>query len=323
MASLASTIIPSHLLPAPPQGIYPNVPSEIYHRWECVNNTRLSWLNAGTPASMRAKIFDPPKSTPALKLGSAIHAAFLQPDLFEKEYLVATGCVEKTGKGTNCSRNGSVYRNGKWYCGQHDPLNGAAVEHGKIVLPQDDFDLCLRMRDAAWAHPGVRDLMKDAQVELSTVAVDGIGLTRKCRFDVLPVAAPWLVDVKSTDAESEEDYQWSLYHCGYHRQAWSYLDQAERLGHRRDDFVHLVLPKNPPHIPALIPIGKLSIEKGRDEVERLSKLYKRCQDAGVWPGLRWNWGDDGKPQRYVIRPMELPERILREAIHEQHRISIW
>ena len=249
-------------------GLYPNVPAEEYHRWPHVSQSRLKVLRDKSPAHLRHEMDNPPEPTPAMVLGTAVHLAVLQPDLFRTEYVKAPDVDRRT-------------KAGKALWAEY------AAEWGEDrMLRADDYDLCLAMRDAVYTHPVARKLLDGASArEQSAVWVDPTtGLTCKGRFDAVCEDTGAIVELKTTSDASPTVFPRSIYRYGYYIQGAHYLSGAQTLGIKVDLFPIIAVESEPPHCVAVYQVEDLAIKAGLDELRPLMETYARCQESGVWPG---------------------------------------
>ena len=90
-------------------GIYQSVPAEEYHGLEGrASSTVLRKILNKSPAHGKAKMEDDSDPTPAMKFGTRMHTALLEPYRFEKDYAVADKCSATTGSGSRCKSSGQV-----------------------------------------------------------------------------------------------------------------------------------------------------------------------------------------------------------------------
>jgi hypothetical protein len=313
----------SVLLSAPGPGLYRDVPAETYHRWNAANNSWLNVLHDESPADLHEQIVNPPAPTKDKTLGSAIHAAILQPELFEKTYAMAGGCAGTTAKGSACTFAGSIFRDGKWYCKTHDPLKGVAVNSDRIILSEEDYGMCMRAKEGCEKHPLVHSLLSDPSniIEVTIVVLDKNGILRRSRLDILQPSRRLVVDLKTTDDVSKAAFSRSIDSFGYYRQGPFYLDNLALLpsdalgGVAYEEFVMIAIPKKKsgPIIPRVFRLTDSDKEKGHDELHGLLAEWQRCRTTGLWPGHGWQWNAKGTDGEYVVEDIELSEWAYRRA----------
>lgn len=274
------------ITPAP--GIYPGVPMELYHAWDCASNSRLSRLRQ-SPAHLKAYLEQPPEERSALVIGRAAHATILEPETFDSVYTVAGQCTAIKKDKDRCSNGGtSLHSELGWLCGVHGKGLHAGFSTTQFVLPEAMFSACRGMRNAVHAHKAASALlagMHDA--ELSVVWNDAeTGVSCKARFDGLArqIADGTILDVKTTTDASERAFERSIFSWGYHRQAAFYLDAAAASGIEARNFVIIAVEKEPPYAVAVYRLTEGAIDAGRDQLRIALARYAECTARNEWPG---------------------------------------
>lgn len=244
------------------------LPYDTYARWDAVNHTVLRLFNR-TPAHAREAMVNPPNQTKAQHFGRAVHAAILEPEKFEATWVPAP----KHEKRTTAEKRA-------WARLQ--------VEHPGEILPQEEYDLCLRMRDSVWAHPTAAEILKgDGRNEASFRWLDPeTGVRCKLRLDRLTTLASWsvIVDLKTAKNASQVAFSRDLHKFHYHQQAAMYLEGVNVVAPRDRKFLFIVVEKAPPFCVAVYELEDDALEVGRDEYHKHLRTYAECMASGVWPG---------------------------------------
>lgn len=118
-------------------GLYEGLPAEQYHALEGrASSSILRKIVTDTPAHAKAYMDDDSDPTPAMKFGTQMHEAVLQPERFEARHAVSTDCHAVTGSGSRCGSSGKVpYRTEEgdviWFCGRssHQPDEHSSDPH--------------------------------------------------------------------------------------------------------------------------------------------------------------------------------------------------
>lgn len=163
---------------------------------------------------------------------------------------------------------------------------------GKVILGADKWETVQRCIDGAKKCQLLCDIVTESMCEVSmwtqclvpVVATDDKGpihqkLLLKCRFDILPKDDKIVLDLKTTDDASEEEWQRSIERHRYHRQAAWYIDV---LGERRAWFFALI--EKPTGFVRITQLHPAAIEAGRQENERDLAKLAWCQATGAFPG---------------------------------------
>jgi exodeoxyribonuclease VIII len=269
----------SGLLPAPEPGIYRDVPMDVYQRWDAVSNSRLMLLDR-SPAHLKAAIGSPKAETDALRLGTILHSAILEPERFAQTYQRAERCSAIKKDKDQCANMGIEYA-GAWLCGVHGGTRGGPV------LSPSDYAMCLGVCASTRQHTRANALLSGPGMnELSLVWIDEeTGLTCKARLDriSLLLAGGAIVDAKSTRDARMRPFAKAIYQYGYHRQGALYVPGARKLGLEVEHYVIMPFEKEAPFAVATYRLDAGAMDAGEIEVRRLLRLYAECVNKNEWP----------------------------------------
>jgi len=252
-------------------GIYSGISNDDYHGGVGISKSGLDVL-ARSPLHYWSKYLDPNRErkepTPAMKLGTAIHTAVLEPDEFTKRHMVAPQVDRRTkdGKAT-------------W-----EQFVADAEAAGADLISADDFATCQAISRQVREHPTARKVFANGTPELSAYWTDAeTGLLCKCRPDWLGL--PLIVDLKSTEDASAEGFAKSAWNFRYWVQAAWYVDGIEQAtGQRPDAFVFAAFEKSAPYACAFYFADEAMLDMGRREYRRLLRILADCTAADRWPG---------------------------------------
>lgn len=282
--ALAATDAKLTSIPAPPPGIYEDVPMEVYLLWDAISNSQLSLL-ARSPAHLLAAKTHPRPQTPAQKIGTAAHCAVLEPAVFAKQYVAADRCTAtKKGDGLRCNNGGIMFSDEEgWRCGVHP---AAKPKPGLTILTGEEYALCCGVQKSLLGHERAALLTGRGYNELSMVWVDReTGLTCKARLDriALEIAGGAIIDLKSTQDARRRAFALTIYKYGYHRQGAWYTPAARDLGLPVEHYVMLPFEKEPPYACNFHRLGQATLDAGEAEVRHLLRLAAECREKGEWP----------------------------------------
>ena len=200
------------------------------------------------------------EDTTALMKFRAIHTAVLEPNDFDKRYVVYPG---KTRRGKDWDA----------FCEEHA---------GCEIIKADEREKILNIAEAIWNHPVAGAIFAEGEAERSIAWTDPrTGLACKGRLD-------WwnpyvLADLKSgpVNARVFAMLAAKLY---YHVQLSWYSDGlAIETGYRPP--VKLVVAEpEPPHAVGVFSLGTDEIAIGREVYEEWLDRVIECERAGAWPG---------------------------------------
>lgn len=262
--------------------------NEDYHEAPGVSKSHLDIIDGSSPRHYWQRYLNPERPveepTDALRVGNAIHAAILQPNLFESRYAAAPKVDKRTTIGKEAYaafKRGSV---------------------GKEELSAIEFKLCLEMRDAVHAHPVARGLLMHGTAEHSFFCTHAeTGELIKCRTDYVTDDGDMVVDLKSTTDASPHSFARDAGNYRYDLAPPWYFDVIGAVtGRTPRNWVWLAVEKEPPYAIGIYYAQKHDIIRARDTARRnfLQILHHRRLNA---------WPDYGE----VVRPLEMPAYIKR------------
>lgn len=275
----------------PEIGIHEGISETVYRSAPGLNQSTLKPILV-CPAKAREAELNPPEQTESKALGQAGHFAILQPEQFEEQYIARPAGMERRSNAGKAAWKAFEERN-----------------KGKVVLDQEDLDLCLSIRDAVWAHPMAREILGGRRMaEASAWWEDPeTGLLCKGRMDAICVLGSdtVVVDLKTTRDASPRAFARDAANFGYHFQGAYYLGGLDALVSRERRWVLIAAEKTPPDLVAVYEFDWESLEAGRREVRAALTLWKECSDSGIWPGYP-----------IEIQTLELPRWALSRAAEE-------
>lgn len=233
--------------------------------------------------------------TTAQFIGSAFHSCLLEPEDFAARYVVAPKFDRRTKDGK-----------AGWEAFQSENA-------GKLLLDQCQNDQLFDMAEAVHNHEAAHALLTGAsgQAELSAFWNDlETGLFLRCRPDFLRDDGI-VVDVKTTDDASLEEFSRSIVKWRYHVQAAFYLDglavAIKQSGSDRvvpDQFVFLVVEKKPPYAVACYVLDEEAIALGREEYREDVLRLAGAKALNMFPGYGNKIQKISVPVWYAARSRE-------------------
>jgi hypothetical protein len=171
------------------------------------------------------------KETAALRLGTAIHMALLEPDRFASTYVIHPKIDRRRNEGKAAWAELEVEK---------------AANPDKLWLPEDEHQQLIAMRDAVLASPLARKIIEACerveQCHRWKDRIFGSGLEMKARLDLSSDRSPLVVDLKSTEDASPEGFSKSVVKYCYDTQAVWYLSgEADRKGVPLDELTYVVI----------------------------------------------------------------------------------
>jgi len=250
-------------------GIYENLTNEQYHAAPGVSNSTLKtflvsplhcWhatlnpelecalcgVSRGKHANLPCQFFSARAETPALRLGSALHTATLEPEKFMERYAPRPAAADYTEALT------TVQSMQEWLIAQGLPFKKSAAkpelqavcreakaplledmlsaqakkDYGKKYLDKAEWAQACRMAAALERESALKPYLADGVGEVSIFALDpDTGLLLKCRVDWMAARSRVIVDPKtfSTRGRTVDAAVASAIQFDYHTQPWFYL----------------------------------------------------------------------------------------------------
>jgi len=244
--------------------------SEDYHSGPGVSNSGLKLIGDKTPLHFWARYLDPKrrqvKGSAPMFVGTALHAAALEPSVFARTYVEAPFSA----------RNAAGYK--AWAKEQ--------AEAGSLILMPDEAANVAGMRRALWSDPEVAALFQDVfEFEYSAYATDPVtGALVRIRMDMLTNGG-WVVDLKKTQDASPAALAKTIANYGYFHQDAFYTDVLEwACGEPPAGFLFVFVEELPPHAVKVVRIVEEDRDRGRRLYRRNLNTYARCLESGQWPG---------------------------------------
>ena len=237
------------------------VTSGEYHRLpDSVSCSGLKHL-LRSPAHFQAYLQQPFDDKP--NLGTALHCAILEPDVFESTYAFYNG--DRRGKAFTAFE-------------EENP--------GKAILSKKEWDSVIGMRNAVMVYQDfpLWQALQSSKREMSVFWTDEeTGVQCRVRFDSL--LAPFSIfDLKTTTDARPECFIKQAVRLDYDLQAAMYTEAARRFTGELLPFNFIGLETEAPHGIWLMPAGQSMIDNGWAKFRKALALYKRCKETGHWPG---------------------------------------
>jgi exodeoxyribonuclease VIII len=163
-----------------------------------------------SPAHYKAWLTRPREETKALRIGSAVHMAALQPDKFIRSYAMAPEADRRTKEGKAV-----------WEAFQ------SSLKEGQVGLAFDEYNQVITLADAfktTAEQAGIEDCFSsDAWVECPLTAKDHRTPIKGIPDSVAPTG--WIYDLKTTSDDcTERSALRTILSWGYHVQAAHYCN---------------------------------------------------------------------------------------------------
>ena len=236
---------------------------QAYRAFPALNQSAAKQLLV-SPAHYQAYINTPQEETKALRFGTFVHSAILEPHTLNDLYATAPEVDRRTKEGKETWAAFATLNAGKTILDAEESAIGHLVaSHARMALKKHGvtFDATEVMYDVNYNGVPLK------------AAIDG-------------VAGDYLWDIKTTGAgeATPAGMLKSIRNYRYNLQAyWYRLVYELATGHRPLGFRFLFVEKEPPFATAVCEIGPELMSWAVADFEKAVTLYRDCTASNVWP----------------------------------------
>ena len=226
-------------------------------------------------------------------LGSAFHKIVLEPETFDKEFMIMPHFDRRTKEG----RLG--------YENLMNKVQGECI----TLITKEQYDTICGMRDSIMSNPYARKLI-NGNIEQSMYFTDELTKVGcKCRPDVWRKVADRVVitDLKSAKSVMPNDFMRDCVKYHYDLQTAMYREGVSKtLNMPKDniDFVFIAVEKKPPYLLNIMQADTYVIQKGEADFREFIGTYKECKETNNYYGLN---GANG-----IINTLSLPDYLIKK-----------
>lgn len=247
-------MIATETFPGP--GIWPHVPFADYLKWPLFSNSKFK-AGRESMAHLKAELDGERFLVPSddMILGSAMHVAFLEPELVPTRVALWKG---------------EARRGDEWKAFKEENA-------GKIILTANAHAKLTGMVRSLRAHPWVRSIIGSIEAtELSAIGkIHGVPF--KGRLDAL--APDMILDLKKVRSGDSRSFTSACMTYGYHTQGFCYRKLFDR-----DRFVLLTVEDEPPFDVVPYELSPAFLRHGERDAIVILDQYKFAQRTNQWPG---------------------------------------
>ena len=210
--------------------------------------------------------------TDALRLGDAFHAAGLQPDRYEKEYVVLPdNCKPGSGQGMKSRKEAFL---------------ATAEAKGQTIIQPADQDNINEMIAVVQGSKEAMELLSDGEAEMSGYFVDpDYDVLVKIRLDYINKKTGIITDLKSCADARMELFRAMAFNKGYDLQAFMGLYGVTQItGQAHSDFRFICVESKDYHGLKIYQADQEMLDTGYKKYQRAMELYKKCKEKDQWPG---------------------------------------
>ena len=207
--------------------------------------------------------------TPAMRMGTLMHAAVLEPAVFAAR--VAVSEVK--------SKNANAWKD-------------LVAEHGDFALMRHELATLSEMSAAVHANPQAHALVSGTDHEQSHVWDDPECGACKCRWDGISRKIG-VVEIKTSQSwpaaqdDAQRHFDGMSARMGYPIQlGWYTRGAKSMLGVGEIPCTVIWIQQTAPHDVCVLPASFAALDWGEREAVNLARRYRVCEESGEWPGVQ-------------------------------------
>ena len=241
-----------------------------YKKYEAVNHSSLKHMK-DSPSKYQHELNRVRPSTDSQKLGSSIHAAILEPEVFERDYAK----MPKFDGRTKAGKEGKK----EW----------TEANKGKIGLTEIDWNIVNGCRRRVENDSFISQFFKNAWTERSYFEQRELYKV-KGRVDAFLPEKNFLVDLKTCQSANQYIFNADITKYGYVTQAAFYMDLVERTtGNRPEGFVIVAVETSRDFDANVFFFEDEHLKKGTKNYEQWLQRLDECIKSKKWCGYDRNF----------------------------------
>jgi len=222
----------------------------------------------------------------AFDLGSAVHTLVLEPELFDKEYI-----VEKIDKRTKTGK---------------ELLEKCKAENLTILSP-DDYEIAKEMANSVLSSK-LGTLFQNGKAEQSYIGkLNDVDV--RCRPDYYREDLGLVIDLKTTIDASPDAFLKSCGSYNYYIQDAFYTDAMKSANLEVNDFIFIAVEKKPPYMVGAYRLGEPERDLGREHYRKLLNRYKTCKNNNDWGSNEYSDINTVTGEKDYIQTLTLPSYV--------------
>ena len=234
-----------------------DMPAEKYHAVDALSKSMMSKI-LKSPAHYKAALEEHQEPTKSMQMGTAIHTAVLEPQLYSQVVAVIPPDIDGRTK------------DGKAWKEQHK---------SRIHLTHaEDIDV-QGVANSVRRHPFWDIIHLPHRIEASVFAQDEeTGIALKARPDLWVLEPAILVDVKTTDDATPEGFSRTVGSFGYHIQAAHYMAMTGA-----ESFIFVAVERKAPYADAIYKLDSEWVQAGANLRRKAISTLHECHALDSWP----------------------------------------
>lgn len=212
------------------------------------------------PARYLYNLQNPKPATPAMIIGRAVHTGFLEPELFDSQFVVAPD-IDRRSNG-----NKKIWEEFE-----------ASLKPGQQALKSKDMELVRKMVTALNNSKAKQDI-EGCKKEVS-IFFEYLGVDCKARLDALDLVGNIFYDLKTAESPDPEDFKRDFFRYRYPFQMAYYMLAT---GTCPRCIIHVV-GKTEPIGVTRFEVSDEVVRFGLGQVIKAVEGHKECITKQIWP----------------------------------------
>lgn len=199
---------------------------------------------------------EPPVKTQPMLFGTAFHAAILEPEKFDSDFISEPQVDKRTKEGKEIAAAFAI------------------TNQGKTIIPAKDYETLKLMRDRIFNHlPSMELLNEVKEVEKEILWTDKVtGIELKGKLD--GIGKNFIIDLKTCQSAQPNQFAATAYNLDYHRQAALYVDGCLENLIPVNNFYFIAIEKEAPYGISVNRASEAFIEAGRKDYSSILENFR-------------------------------------------------
>jgi hypothetical protein len=247
------------------------------------------------------------EETDAMKLGTAIHVAVLEPEKFDKLYCVEPDVMPEGILETADQMKAHCIANNLKVSGSKADLLARLIDagylfksydqwieehcNGRTLLKKKEYQACIRIRQRVADNNGLSYFVNDGTPEMLGWALhERTGLIVSFKMDYFKTLAKpvqgceiAVMDLKKVRSVKKRKFEQLIWERNMYIQAALYVDLIEALTNKKALFLWLAVESAPPYVVMGYPVDLGLLEAGRNEYNKTLNTLVDCFATNKWP----------------------------------------
>lgn len=205
------------------------------------------------------------EETEAMRIGTAIHTAVLQPDQYEHTIAYLPDVDARTTEGKAIKK----------------AFEAGAV--GKTILKAASKEIVDRAVNAVLSNPDFRLMKQNPDIRVEQVLLGKLWEQDcKARLDIINVESGVIRDVKTCEDASPDSFKYEVKDRLYWVQAGFYCLLAEQVFNKKFAFEFIAVEKSDPSTCVFYDVPEKQLQKWKDIVDAKLSELRAAQKCNVW-----------------------------------------